>query len=88
MIKGQPDHPGQVRKKSQTALKITAPTKYWYTCSNLSFQINSTLQRSTPTLVQFCPEEFQNLPVMFAIDMTANDIENDESDDQNQNKYH
>ena len=30
----------------------------------------------------------RNLPVMFAIDMTANDIENDESDDQNQNKYH
>jgi len=31
---------------------------------------------------------FSHLPIVFAIDMTANDIENDESDDQNQNKYH
>ena len=31
---------------------------------------------------------FSDLPIVFAIDMTANDIENDESDDQNQNKYH
>ena len=66
--------------------------EFWWKHKKLDQNPDQDINRNTrlrrPKFDPFSRFEIWCLPIMFAIDMTANDIENDESDDQNQNKYH